>query len=132
MRPALKALVASRDNLINQVAVKIYGKRQREGQARPHPHRIRSHRLRQKFPELCEILDIISNAVERLVVDARYKAHVVVTGQTGLKAAGQAERPGYRHSPLYRSTSRKLDAAKEPDQRRFTGAVASEHRKFVA
>src|SRR5262249_8943779 len=51
---------------------------------------------------------------------------------TGLKAAGQAQRPRHRHRPLYQPASRKLDTAKEPDQRRFTGPVAAQHRKLVA
>src|SRR5262249_16581019 len=56
------------------------------------------------------------------------KAHVVVAGQTALKATLQAKRPRNGHVPLNFTVGRELDTTQQTDQCRFAGTVPPQHR----
>src|SRR5216684_1545735 len=80
VRSTLKAVVADRDDLIDQVAIEIDGKRQREIEPCPHPRRVSDDRFGQVFAQFGEIFNKIAHQLERLIINSADQADVVVSG----------------------------------------------------
>src|SRR5689334_1937905 len=128
----MKALVADRDDLVDEETVEFDHHRNRKRQPRPHSRRIGFHRLLQVNAKLGKLLDELNLVGWIDTVDAADETEVVETGQSALERAAERERPRNAHAPLDQSCRRQLRSADEPDQRRLAGSIPSENSDALA
>ena len=132
VRKALERLVAEggvadRGDLVDQVPVEGDAHRHAEGEPRLHAGGIGAQRHVHEVAELGEVLDEVDHRLGVHAVDPRDEAHVLRTGQVGVEAAGEAERPGDRPVPADLPGIGPDRPGDHPEQRRLAGAVAAEH-----